>query len=123
MTNIWQWITGEAITATKMNKLVNSSDYINATNILGIALPDNNASAFEIKEATNSYIKIDTTNGTEKITLGGTEGSETLILDGVASAVNEITLVNAATGNNPVISATGGDTDIGITLTTKGAAG
>jgi hypothetical protein len=37
-----------------------------------------------------------------------------------ASAVNEITVANAATGNNPVLSATGSDTNIGITLTPKG---
>lgn len=38
-----------------------------------------------------------------------------------ASAVNEITIANAATGNSPIISATGGDTDVGIKLTPKGA--
>jgi len=37
-----------------------------------------------------------------------------------ASAVNEFTVANAATGNNPTLSATGGDTNIGIDLTTKG---
>ena len=40
-----------------------------------------------------------------------------------ASAVNEITLANAATGNSPIISATGGDTNVGITLTPKGDLG
>jgi len=37
------------------------------------------------------------------------------------AAVNEITIANAATGSSPRISATGGDTDVGITLDTKGA--
>jgi len=50
-------------------------------------------------------------------------GNEELIFTATASAVNEITLANAATGNNPVISATGGDTNVGITLTPKGALG
>lgn len=40
-----------------------------------------------------------------------------------ASAVNELTVANAAAGSNPTISATGGDTDIGITLTSKGTGG
>ena len=40
-----------------------------------------------------------------------------------ASAVNEISVTNAATGNNPVISATGGDTNVGLTLTPKGDLG
>ena len=52
-----------------------------------------------------------------------TNGNELALLTATASAVNEITLANAATGNNPVISATGGDTNVGITLTPKGSLG
>jgi hypothetical protein len=52
-----------------------------------------------------------------------TNGNELALLTATASAVNEITLANAATGNNPVISATGGDTNVGITLTPKGDLG
>jgi hypothetical protein len=37
-----------------------------------------------------------------------------------ASAVNEFTITNNETGNNPILSATGDDTNIGIDLTTKG---
>ena len=37
-----------------------------------------------------------------------------------SSAVNEITLANAATGDNPTITATGGDSNVGIALKTKG---
>jgi hypothetical protein len=37
-----------------------------------------------------------------------------------ASASNEITIANAATANNPTISATGNDTNIGLNLTPKG---
>ena len=38
-----------------------------------------------------------------------------------ASAVNELTITNNITGSNPVISATGSDTNIGIVLTPKGS--
>ncbi len=38
-----------------------------------------------------------------------------------ASAVNEFTITNAATTNDPNISVTGGDTNIGLSLTTKGS--
>lgn len=48
-------------------------------------------------------------------------GNEILIFDTIASAVNEITLANAATGANPKFSATGGDTDIGIDFQAKAA--
>jgi len=37
-----------------------------------------------------------------------------------ASATNQVTVTNSATGNNPSISATGSDTNIGLTLTPKG---
>lgn len=47
-------------------------------------------------------------------------GNELIILDTVGSAVNEVTFANAATGNNPKFSATGGDANIGIDLQAKG---
>lgn len=47
-------------------------------------------------------------------------GNELIIFDTVTSAVNEITFANAATGNAPTFSATGGDTNININLTPKG---
>lgn len=37
-----------------------------------------------------------------------------------SSAVNEFTVTNAATGNNPALSVTGGDTNISLQLTAKG---
>jgi len=52
-----------------------------------------------------------------------TNGNELLKLTGTASAVNELTLANAATGGAPALSATGGDTNIGIALTPKGTGG
>jgi hypothetical protein len=52
-----------------------------------------------------------------------TNGNELLKVSATTSAVNEVTLANAATGGNPVLSATGGDTNIGITLTPKGTGG
>jgi len=42
---------------------------------------------------------------------------------GVASAVNEITITNAATGNAPVIESSGGDTNINLSVKPKGSTG
>lgn len=53
--------------------------------------------------------------------LADANGNELLIFTTTSSAVNEITFANAATGNNPSFTASGGDTDIGINLTAKGA--
>ena len=49
-----------------------------------------------------------------------TNGNELVLLTATASAVNEFTLANAATASNPLLSATGGDANIGIEFRTKG---
>lgn len=49
-----------------------------------------------------------------------TNGNELLVLTATASAVNEITLANAATANNPKLTASGGDTNIGFDFQAKG---
>ena len=46
--------------------------------------------------------------------------NEQITFTTAASAVNEFTVANAATGNAPEISATGGDTNIDLNLTPKG---
>ena len=52
--------------------------------------------------------------------IGDSSNNELLSFSTTASAVNQINVANAATGANPVISAIGNDTNIGITLTPKG---
>ena len=49
-----------------------------------------------------------------------TNGNELFLLTATSSAVNELTYANAATGNNPAFTATGGDTNIGLNLVPKG---
>ena len=49
-----------------------------------------------------------------------TNGNEVALITATSSAVNEVTFVNAATGNNPSIDASGGDSNIGLALKTKG---
>lgn len=49
-----------------------------------------------------------------------TNGNSLLLLTATASAVNQLTLANAATTNSPTLSATGSDTNIGIAITPKG---
>jgi hypothetical protein len=55
--------------------------------------------------------------------IGDENGNEQIKFSTTTSAVNEISVTNAATGNNPVISATGGDTNVGVTITPKGDLG
>lgn len=49
-----------------------------------------------------------------------TNGNELLKVTATASAVNEVTLANAATGGTPTITASGDDTNIGFKLVAKG---
>ena len=52
--------------------------------------------------------------------INDTNGAELNKVTATSSAVNEITLANAATSNNPALSATGDDTNVGIDVTPKG---
>lgn len=52
--------------------------------------------------------------------LNDANANEILKFTATGSAVNEVTLANAATGNNPTLSATGTDTNVGIDVTPKG---
>jgi hypothetical protein len=49
-----------------------------------------------------------------------TNGNELFKLTATSSAVNEITYNNAATGNKPTFTASGGDTNIGVSIQPKG---
>ncbi len=53
--------------------------------------------------------------------IGDENGNEQIIFQTTASAVNQIDVTNAATGNSPEISATGDDTNISLKLTPKGS--
>ena len=48
-------------------------------------------------------------------------GNEQIILQSTSSAVNQFDITNAATGNAPEISGSGGDTNIDLKLTPKGS--
>jgi hypothetical protein len=86
-----------------------------------------NASAASISLA-HSSILIFTTNTVERlriastgiISLGATAGSESLRATPVASSVNYLNVSGAITTASPSLSAAGSDTNIDLTLTTKG---
>jgi len=66
-------------------------------------------------DANGKNIAIDTATG-----IIDESGNEQITFTTTGSAVNEFTVANAATGNAPNISATGGDTNIDLNLTPKG---
>ena len=53
--------------------------------------------------------------------INDTNGAELLKVTATGSAVNELTLANAATSNNQTLSATGDDSNVGIDVTPKGS--
>lgn len=52
--------------------------------------------------------------------IGDENGLEQIKFATTASAVNELTITNAATGNGPILEATGDDTNIDLNINTKG---
>lgn len=94
-------------------------------------LQRNNAGAFGgISGATSDGTNVTYGSGNLRATsprvitdISDTNGNELLKVTATASAVNEVTVTNAATGNNPSLTATGGDTDIGLLLQGKGNRG
>ena len=66
---------------------------------------------------TNSFnIKIDDAHGIQD-----DDGNELITFQKTSSAVNQFDITNNATGSNPIIEGTGGDTNIGIDLKPKGS--
>lgn len=105
----------------------NGSDFVKVGGAAGGSTTQvqfNNAGVFGgISNATTDGTTLSMTSPKVITGINDTNGNELLKVTATASAVNELTLANAATGGNPVLSATGGDTNIGITLTPKGTGG
>jgi hypothetical protein len=96
----------------KSNKLV----YLDGTNAVDLGL----ANLTGTQTLTNKTLTSPTINDPIINEINDTNGNEEIIFTATASAVNELTIANAATGNNPNITASGSDTNIGINLTPKG---
>ena len=53
--------------------------------------------------------------------IGDENGNEQIIFQTTSSAVNQIDVTNAATDNDPTITATGGDSNVGLGIVAKGS--
>lgn len=100
--------------------------YCDATNVLDL-ITDLSASAqiagADIATTSTAQTFTNKTLTSPRIGTGifDTNGNEVVAITATASAVNEITITNAAASGTPTISATGGDTNIGLNLVSKGA--
>jgi hypothetical protein len=112
-------ISGTAAGLTAGNVTTNA-------NLTGVITSVGNATSIASQTGTGSTFVV---SGSPTITtpviaqINDASGNETLKLASIASAVNEVTIENAATGNAVHISATGGDASVGLHLAGKGASG
>jgi hypothetical protein len=98
--------------ADKTTKLV----YLNGTDAVDLGVVNLTAP----QTLTNKTLTTPTLTSPIINEIDDSNGNEEIIFTATASAVNELTVANAATGNNPNITASGSDADVGINFTPKG---
>lgn len=103
----------------------NGSDFVKAGGVTGgsnTQVQYNNGGVLGgIANATSDGTTLSMTSPKVITGINDTNGNELLKVTATGSAVNELTLANAATGDAPTLSATGNDTNIGINITPKGS--
>lgn len=112
-------------TETLTNKTINTAS--NTITVAEADISDLQSYLLNILEDTSPQLGgILDTNGNDIIidNAGAIEddsNNEYILFSKTASAVNEITVANAAAGSGPTISATGGDTNVDLNIAAKGA--
>jgi hypothetical protein len=92
---------------------------VTASTTRTLTVPDENTTIVGT-DATQTLTNKTLTSPKVGTSINDTNGNEIIKTPATASAVNEVTVTNAATANDPLISATGDDTDIGLKLQGKG---
>jgi len=111
--------TGVAWSTTDKGKKMVYSD---GTNVVDTAFTD-------LSSDYSPQLSADLETNSNNISFADTKGivddsgNQLITFSKTGSAVNEITVANAAASGTPAISATGGDSDVDINLTPKGDAG
>jgi len=121
-------LTPTATTAGKIEFLEGTNNGTNKVTLIG---PASSADVtVTLPAATDTLVGKATTDTLTNKTLTApkigtsildTNGNELFLLTATGSAVNELTYANAATGNKPSFTATGGDTNIGVSIQPKGS--
>lgn len=96
-----------------------------AVNYLAVSNSATGNTPFLLASGTDTNIGMNViTKGTGILTIAGSGGTTNMLsASNVASAVNYLNITNAATGNPVLLTATGTDTNIGLSLVTKGTGG
>ena len=126
--NEFNTVSDNAITTAKIQDGAITGAKIAAGTVVASDIADGSItgakinSAFDISGKTVTLPTGQTLTSAKVATaLADTAGNELLKVTATGSAINELTLANAAASNNPTISATGGDTNIGISILPKGS--
>ncbi len=113
--------TSDLIADANQNELVDFTATGSAVNHVGITnAATGNGPTIEAKGDDSNVDLNVKPKGTGAILLKDGDGNELVKTSRTASAVNEITVANAATGNGPTLSATGDDTNIDLNIAGKG---
>jgi hypothetical protein len=121
-------VVTETATQTLTNKTLTTPTISSITNTGTLTLPTTTGtvaltSDITVTDTSTSTLSNKTLTAPKFADLGfiaDANGNELIILDTVASAVNEVTLANAATLGTPTLTASGTDTDISLDLVPKG---
>lgn len=112
--------SGGFISAASKTLTNNNSITLSGTDATTMTFPTTSASIART-DAGQTFTGVNTFTSPKVITdISDTNGNEVVKITATASAVNEVTLANAATGNDPVWSPTGGDANVGLKLSPKG---
>ena len=114
-TNTLKYYDGsDSITLCDINTSANTVNFIDST--VASDLVNDSSPQLGANLDTNSFnILIDDAHF-----IADENGNEQIIFQTTASAVNQFDITNAATGNNPIFEATGGDSNVGIDIKPKG---
>ena len=104
----------DSITLCDINTSANTVNFIDST--VASDLVNDSSPQLGANLDTNSFnILIDDAHF-----IADENGNEQIIFQTTSSAVNQFDITNAATSNNPIFEATGGDSNVGIDLKPKG---
>jgi hypothetical protein len=113
--------TSDLIADANQNELVDFTATGSAVNHVGITNAATGDGPTIEAKGDDSNVDLNVKpKGTGAILIKDGDGNELVKTSRTASAVNEITVANAATGNGPTLSATGDDTNIDLNITPKG---
>ena len=97
------------------------ADTSGASQDYNLTIPALSSNAELVTTTATQTLTNKTISGLAVTQINDSNGNEALSVSTTSNAINEFTIANAATGGSPILSATGGDTNIGITLTPKGS--